>query len=79
MLGATLLSLSFDSPMLLGFENNFILELFDFGSFSGGAVGGGIDCEGGIPGEGRGLLPFGNAALAAVAAASLFPPSVPFE
>ena len=39
--GVTLLSLSFDSPRFFGFENSFILELFDLGSFSGGNPGGG--------------------------------------
>ena len=75
--GATLLSLSFDSPRFLGLEKSFIFELLALGSFSGGKPGGGAIGKGGAPGDGRGLLPFGNATFAAVAAASLLPPSVP--
>ena len=68
--GATLLSFSFERLILLGLEKSFIFELFDFGSFSGGGPGFWIAVGGGIPGEGSGLLPLGNAAFAAVAAAS---------
>jgi len=75
--GCTLLSFSFDRPILFGFENSFIFELFAFGS--DGRGGGGIACEAKRPGEGKGLLPFGKAALAALVAASLLPPTVPFE
>jgi hypothetical protein len=38
-----------------------------------------VNCRGGKPGEGSGLLPFGNATFAAAVAANLLPPSVPFE
>jgi len=76
--GATLLSLSFDKLMFLGLENSFILEPLLLGSLSGG---GGIIADACIAanefGEGSGLLPLGKAAFAAVAAASLLPPSVP--
>lgn len=78
--GGTLLSFSLDRPILFGLEKSFIFELFDLDSFSaGGRGGGGIDCDAGIPGEGSGLLPLGNATLAAVVATSLLPPSDPFE
>ena len=39
--GATLLSLSFDSPRFFGFEKSFIFDVLLFGSFSGGKPGGG--------------------------------------
>ena len=75
--GPTLASLSFDRLIALGLENSFIFEALLFGSLSGICAGGSIVCGATVIGEGSGLLPFGNAALAAVAAASRFPPSVP--
>ncbi len=81
--GGTLLSFSLDSPRFFGLENSFIFELFGLGSFSGGGPGGWKDGGGGggggTPGDGSGALPFGKATFAAVAAASLLPPSVPLE
>ena len=74
--GSALPSFSFDRTMFLGL-NNFIFEVLDFGSLSGGGPGGKLLRMGGRPGEGSGLLPFGNATFAAVVAASLFPPTLP--
>lgn len=81
ILGAILLSLSFDKVIFFGLEKSFIFELFAFGSLSGRGPGGGggIICCGGAPGDGNGLLPLGYAAFAALAAASRLPPTVPLE
>lgn len=70
-----LTSLSLERVMFLGFENSFIFELLLLGSLSGGGPMDILD-DGGKPGDGIGLRRFGNAALAAVAAASLLLPSV---
>ncbi len=69
------ISLSFDIPMLFGFENNFIFDFSAFGliSFSGG---GGPCSDGDKPGDECELR--GNAAFAAVAAAVVCDPSNPF-
>lgn len=75
--GGTLPSLSLDKLMVFGLENSFIFELLLFGSLSGIGAGICMDCEARAFGDGSGLLPFGKAAFAAVAAASLFPPTVP--
>ena len=79
ILGTTLLSLSFERLIFFGLEKSFILELFVFGSLSGGGPENWVNCDGGKLGEGRGVLPLGKAALAALVAASLFPPRVPLE
>lgn len=74
------MSLSFDSVMVFGFENSFILELLLLGSLSEGGGSGGLlgCCKGGTaPGDGMGLLPLGKAALAALVAARRLPPTVP--
>lgn len=83
--GATLLSFSLDRLMFFGLEKSFIFELLLFASFSpvtgsGGGTGalGELCCTGGREGEGNGLLPVGKTTLAAVVAANLFPPTVPF-
>lgn len=87
ILGAILLSFSLDRLIFFGFEKSFILELLLFASFSpatgtgsGGGTGalGELCCTGGRLGEGSGLLPVGKTTFAAVVAASLFPPTVPF-
>jgi hypothetical protein len=76
-LGPALASLSLDRAMFLGL-NSFILEVLDFVSLSwAGPMLGLLNECCGRPGEGRGLLPFGNATFAAVVAASLLPPTDP--
>lgn len=74
--GRALASLSLDRAIFLGL-NNFIFEVFAFGSLSGGGPSARLLAGGGTPGDGNGLLPLGNATLAAVVAASLLPPTVP--
>ena len=76
--GGALLSLSLESAMFFGLKS-FIFELLLLGSLSGGGPSVKFDGSGGggTPGENRGLLPLGNATLAAVVAASLLPPTVP--
>lgn len=69
------LSLSLVRAMFLGL-NNFIFEVFAFGSLSGGGPSARL-LVGGNPGEGSGLLPLGKATFAAVVAANLLPPTVP--
>ena len=74
--GATLTPLSLVSVIFLGLEKRFIFELLLFDSFSGGGPMGWPDGGAIEFGEGSGLLPFGNATFAAVAATSLLPPRV---
>lgn len=76
MVGVDLPSFSFERTIFLGL-NSFIFEVLLFGSLSGGRLGEKLPRWGGSPGEGSGLLPFGNATFAAVVAASLLPPTVP--
>lgn len=76
ILGPALVSFSLVKLIFLGLKS-FILEVFCFGSLSGGGPIGSVLGGGGAFGEGSGLLPLGNAAFAAVVAASLFPPTEP--
>lgn len=77
MAGANLLSFSLDRTIFFGFANSFIREVFDFGSLSGTGPRLIVFAGGGRPGDGRGLLPLGNATFAAVVAANLLPPTEP--